>query len=130
MADGWQDISAPTGCAWESLTPGPLLAHALASVDPTSLDPSARVSYLAASERLAGWVHVVQAHALVAVSDAVKQATADERGSASMQQSWVADEIAAVLHVAPPTATASSAGPRAARQAMPSGSAQMVTSVW
>lgn len=106
MADGWQDISAPTGCAWEALPPGPQLAHALASVDPATLDPSARVSYLAASERLVGWAHVVQAHALVAVSDAVKQATAGERGSASMQQSWVADEIAAVLHIAPRTATA------------------------
>ena len=105
MADGWHDVSAPTGCPWESLAPGPLLAQALASVDPAALKSSERVSYLAASERLAGWVHVVQAHALVAVSDAVKQATADERGSASMQQSWVADEIAAVLHIAPRTAT-------------------------
>ena len=105
MADGWHDVSAPTGCPWESLAPGPLLAQALASVDPATLEASERVSYLAASDRLAGWVHVVQAHALVAVSDAVKEATADERGSASMQQSWVADEIAAVLHVAPRTAT-------------------------
>lgn len=105
MADGWHDVSAPTGCPWESLAPGPLLAQALASVDPATLEASERVSYLAASEKLAGWVHVVQAHALVAVSDAVKQATADERGSMSMQQSWVADEIAAVLHIAPRTAT-------------------------
>ena len=105
MADGWHDVSAPTGCPWESLAPGPLLAHALASVDPATLDASERVSYLAATEKLTGWAHVVQAHALVAVSDAVKQATADERGSTSMQQSWVADEIAAVLHIAPRTAT-------------------------
>ena len=105
MADGWHDVSAPTGCPWESLTPGPLLAQALASVDPTILEPSERVSYLAASEKLSGWVHVVQARALVAVSDAVKEATAGERGSASMQQSWIADEVAAVLHVAPRTAT-------------------------
>lgn len=105
MADGWHDVSAPTGCPWEALSPGPLLAQALASVDPADLDAFERVSYLAASERLAGWAHVVQAHALVAVSDAVKQATADERGSTSMQQTWVADEIAAVLHVAPRTAT-------------------------
>ena len=105
MADGWHDVSAPTGCPWESLAPGPLLAQALASVDPATLDASERVSYLAATEKLTGWAHVVQAHALVAVSDAVKQATADERGSTSMQQSWVADEIAAVLHIAPRTAT-------------------------
>lgn len=106
MADGWRDVSTPTGCPWESLSPGPLLAHALAQVDPSTLEASARVSYLAATERLAGWAHLVQAHALVAVSDAVKQATASERGSSSMQQSWVADEVAAALHIAPRTATA------------------------
>ena len=106
MADGWRDVSTPTGCPWESLSPGPLLAHALAQVDPSMLEASARVSYLAATERLAGWAHLIQAHALVAVSDAVKQATASERGSTSMQQSWVADEVAAALHIAPRTATA------------------------
>ena len=106
MADGWRDVSTPTGCPWESLSPGPLLAHALAQVDPATLEASARVSYLAATERLAGWAHLMQAHALVAVSDAVKQATAGERGSASMQQSWVADEVAAALHIAPRTASA------------------------
>jgi len=106
MADGWRDVSTPTGCSWEFLSPGPLLAHALAQVDPATLEASERVSYLAATERLAGWVHLVQAHALVAVSDAVKQTTAGERGSASMHQSWVADEVAAALHIAPRTATA------------------------
>ena len=106
MADGWRDVSTSTGCSWEFLSPGPLLAHALAQVDPATLEASARVSYLAATERLLGWAHLMQAHALVAVSDAVKQATAGERGSASMHQSWVADEIAAALHIAPRTATA------------------------
>lgn len=105
MADGWRDVSTSTGCSWEFLSPGPLLAHALAQVDPANLEASARVSYLAATERLAGWAHLIQAHALVAVSDAVKQATASERGSTSMQQSWVADEVAAALHIAPRTAT-------------------------
>ena len=106
MADGWRDVSTSTGCSWEFLSPGPLLAHALAQVDPATLEASARVSYLAATERLAGWAHLIQAHALVAVSDAVKQATASERGNTSMQQSWVADEVAAALHIAPRTATA------------------------
>ena len=106
MADGWRDVSTSTGCSWEFLSPGPLLAHALAQVDPATLEASARVSYLAATERLLGWAHLMQAHALVAVSDAVKQATASERGSTSMQQSWVADEVAAALHIAPRTATA------------------------
>jgi hypothetical protein len=104
MADGWRDVSSPTGCTWELVTPGPLLAQALADVDPLDLDATQRVSYLAATERLAGWVHVQQAYALVAVSDAVRSATVGERGSASMQQSWVADEVAAALHVAPRTA--------------------------
>ena len=106
MADGWRDVSTSTGCSWEFLSPGPLLAHALAQVDPATLEASARVSYLAATERLLGWAHLMQAHALVAVSDAVKQATACERGSTSMQQSWVADEVAAALHIAARTATA------------------------
>jgi len=106
MADGWRDVSTSTGCSWEFLSPGPLLAHALAQVDPATLEASARVSYLAATERLLGWAHLMQAHALVAVSDAVKEATAGERGSTSMHQSWVADEIAAALHIAPRTATA------------------------
>lgn len=105
MADGWHDVSAPTGCPWESLAPGPQLAQTLATIDPARLEASERVSYLAASEKLAGWVHVVQARALVAVSDAIKEATAGERGSTSMHQSWVADEIAAALHIAPRTAT-------------------------
>ncbi|MGI9196224.1 MAG: DUF222 domain-containing protein [Candidatus Nanopelagicales bacterium] len=107
MADGWHDITAPGGCAWESTEPGPRLAQILANVDPSTLSDSDRVSYLAASERLASWVHVVQARALVAVSDAVRAATAPEAGgSSSQQQSWVADEVAAALHIATRTASA------------------------
>lgn len=105
MADGWHDVSTPTGCPWEFLSPGPLLAQVLADVDPSTLDPSERVSYLAASERLAGWAHVVQARALAAVSDAVRHETEGARGSDSMIHSWIADEVAAALHIAPRTAT-------------------------
>ena len=106
MADGWRDITDPAGLPWESMAPGSVLAQTLSSVDPTVLDDSARVSYLAATERLAGWVHVLQAHALVAVSDAVMAATSPGSGMTdSHQQSWVADEVAAALHVAPRTAS-------------------------
>jgi len=105
MADGWHDVSAPTRCPWECISPGPELARVLAGVHPATLDPAERVSYLAATERLIGWAQVTQAHALVAVADAVTEATAGERGSSSMQQSWIADEVAAALHIAPRTAT-------------------------
>lgn len=78
----------------------------LADVDAAALAPDARVSYLAATDRLTGWVHVLQAHALVAVSDAVEEATSPGPGmSSSYQQSCVADEVAAALHVATRTAT-------------------------
>ncbi|MFM8774643.1 MAG: hypothetical protein ACKOFP_12610, partial [Actinomycetota bacterium] len=60
MADGWRDITDPTGCPWESIAPGPRLAAVLSDVDPSALADDARVSYLTATERLAGWVHVVQ----------------------------------------------------------------------
>ena len=49
MADGWRDGSTPRGGPWESLSPGPLLAHALAQGDPSTLQASERVSYLAAT---------------------------------------------------------------------------------
>ena len=106
MADGWRDITDPTGYPWESMAPGPGLAQALAECAPASRPDAARVSYLAATERLAGWVHVVQAHALVAVADAVEAATSPGPGKVdSHQATWVADEVAAALHIAPRTAT-------------------------
>lgn len=106
MAQGWRDRSETGECPWESLPPGPQLAAALAEVDPASLDDSARVSFLTATDRLLGWAHVLQATALVAVSDAVHEATASPTISASShQQGWVADEVAAALHVATRTAT-------------------------
>lgn len=106
MADGWCDVTARGGAPWESLSPGPDLARVLAAIDSATLAPDARVSYLAATDRLAGWVHVLQAHALVSVSDAVEEATSPGPGmSSSYQQSCVADEVAAALHVAPRTAS-------------------------
>ena len=106
MADGWSDITAPTGCAWESMPPGPDLARLLSGIDPSTLGDTERVGFLAATERLSGWVHVLQAHALVAVSDAVETATSPGPGmTSSHQASWVADEVAAALHIAPRTAS-------------------------
>jgi hypothetical protein len=106
MADGWRDITPRGGGPWESLAPGPDLARVLADIDSATLTPDARVSYLAATDRLVGWAHVLQAHALVSVSDAVEEATSPGSGmSSSYQQSCVADEVAAALHVATRTAS-------------------------
>ena len=107
MSDGWRDTTAPSGDTWESLPPGPDLAHALASIDPRSLPDDLRVSYLAAAHRLTGWTHMVESCALLAVSDAVEAATSSGPGTySSYQASCVADEIAAALHIAPRTASA------------------------
>lgn len=106
MADGWHDITARGDDPWEVLPPGPELARVLAAIDSATLAPDSRVSYLAATDRLAGWVHVLQAHALVSVSDAVEEATASAPGMHSSHQgSCVADEVAAALHIATRTAT-------------------------
>ena len=69
MADGWRDVTEPGAGPWEGLEPGPMLARALGEADPQRLPDDERASYLAASERLAGWAHMVQARALVAVAD-------------------------------------------------------------
>jgi len=106
MADAWDDITPAEQHAWESIVPGPALAQVIASIDPQTLAPSARVSYLQATDRLMGWAHVQQARALVSVSDAVREATSPMPGaSTSYQPSYVADEVAAALHIAPSTAT-------------------------
>ena len=106
MATGWDDITPAGDDPWESLAPGPRLAQALADVDPEALSDSARVAYLKATSRLLGWAHMRQARALVAVADAVEEATSPGPGMASSHQaSWVADEVAAALHVAARTAT-------------------------
>jgi hypothetical protein len=105
MANAWDDIT-PAEHPWETIAPGPHLAAVIAAVDPDRLEPSARVSYLKATDRLIGWAHVQQARALVSVSDAVREATSPRAGvSTSHQSSYVADEIAAALHVASSTAT-------------------------
>ncbi|MFM9135405.1 MAG: DUF222 domain-containing protein [bacterium] len=106
MADGWRDVTEPGTGPWERLGPSPELARALAQADPQALPDDERASYLVASEQLLGWAHVVQAHALVAVADAVEAATADPAfAHTSFQESCVADEVAAALHVAPRTAS-------------------------
>lgn len=106
MADGWRDVTEPGTGPWEGLAPGPDLARALAQADPRALPDDERASYLVASEQLLGWAHVVQANALVAVADAVEAATADPAfAHTSFQESCVADEVAAALHVAPRTAS-------------------------
>ena len=106
MATGWDDITPAGDDPWELLAPGPRLAQALADVDPDALSDSARVAYLKATSRLLGWAHMRQARALVAVADAVEDATSPGPGmTSSHQASWVADEVAAALHVAARTAS-------------------------
>lgn len=107
MADSWDDITPAEHHPWEAIAPGPALAQAIATIDPDSLDASARVSYLQATDRLLGWAHVQQARALVSVDDAVRAATSPMPGASTSQQaSYVADEVAAALHIATRTATA------------------------
>lgn len=106
MADSWDDITPAEHHPWESIAPGPALAQVIATIDPDSLDASARVSYLQATDRLLGWAHVQQARALVSVDDAVRAATSPMPGASTSQQaSYVADEVAAALHIAARTAT-------------------------
>ena len=106
MAEGWDDITPAGDDPWESLAPGPRLAQALAGVNPDHLSGSARVAYLQATDRLIGWAHMRQARALVSVVEAVESATSPGEGmTSSHQASWVADEVAAALHIAPRTAT-------------------------
>ena len=105
MADAW-DYVTDAQHAWESIAAGPALAQVIAAIDPNSLDASARVSYLQATDRLIGWAHVQQARALVSVDGAVREATSPGPGmSTSHQASCVADEVAAALHIAARTAT-------------------------
>lgn len=105
MADSWDDITPAEHHPWETIAPGPALAQVIATIDPDSLDASARVSYLQATDQLLGWVHVQQARALVSVDDAVRAATSPLPGASTSQQaSYVADEVAAALHVAARTA--------------------------
>lgn len=106
MADSWVDVTPAEHHPWESIAPGPALAQMIATIDPGSLDASARVSYLQATDRLVGWAHVQQARALVSVDDAVRAATSPMPGASTSQQaSYVADEVAAALHIAARTAT-------------------------
>lgn len=106
MADAWLDMTPEGGWPWEGLTPGPELAAAVAGVDPRELPGQARVGLLAAREALVGWSSMLAAEAMVATADAVAQAVTDVHGLTRRQESWIADELAAALHVAPTTALA------------------------
>jgi hypothetical protein len=88
------------------LTPGPELAAAVAGVHPRDLPGQARVSLLAARESLVGWAQMLAADAMVATADAVTDAVTDAHGLTTLQEGWIADELAAALHVAPSTALA------------------------
>jgi hypothetical protein len=106
MADAWLDMTPEGGWPWEGLTPGPELAAAVAGIDPRELPGQARVGLLAAREALVGWASMLAADAMVATADAVSQAVTDAHGLTVRHESWIADELAAALHVAPSTALA------------------------
>ncbi|MFM9134960.1 MAG: DUF222 domain-containing protein [bacterium] len=106
MADGWADETPEGGHPWVGLAPGAGLAVAVASVDADALPGEARVSLLKARAALQGWVSVRSAEATVVVADAVEHATAGlVRPGDTGRESWVAEEIAAALRVAPATAS-------------------------
>lgn len=134
MADGWIDITPETDLPWSDLEPGPALAEIIATTDPLALPGSARVSFLAACDRMNSWIqaHTVRAidavatatvhewtsddtadHEQVDVADLISRAdklTPEEQTTlndacALPPASWIADEIAAALHIAAGTAT-------------------------
>lgn len=107
MADAWFDMTPVGEWPWEGCPPGPQLARVLAAVDPRSLPGQARVSHLAACEALVGWAQMQSAHAMVATAEAVENtAGVKPEWVDSQAEQWVAEEIAAALHVATSTATA------------------------
>lgn len=134
MADGWIDITPETDLAWSGLEAGPDLAAVIAATDSDELSGSARVSFLAACDRMNSWIqaHTVRAidavatatvhawtsddtadHDQVDVADLISRAdqltpedqTTLNDACALPPASWIADEIAAALHIAAGTAT-------------------------
>jgi len=106
MADAWLDMTPEGSWPWEGLAPGPDLAAAVSGVHPRDLPGQARVSLLAARESLVGWAQMLAADAMIATADAVSDAVTDAHGHTTLQEGWIADELAAALHVAPSTALA------------------------
>jgi len=106
MADAWLDMTPEGSWPWEGLAPGPELAAAVTGVHPRDLPGQARVSLLAARESLVGWAQMLAADAMIATADAVADAVTDAYGHTTLQEGWIADELAAALHVAPSTALA------------------------
>ena len=106
MADAWLDMTPEGGWPWEGLLPGPELAAVVAGVDSRDLPGEARVSLLAARESVVGWAQMLAADAMVATADAVRDAVTETHGLTTRQEGWIADELAAALHVAPTTALA------------------------
>ena len=105
MAEAWIDETPEGDWPWEGLEPGPQLAAAVASADVDSLPGEARVSLLKACASLQGWVSIRCAEATAGVAAAVRHSTIDlALPGDSIRDSWVGEEIAAALHVAPTTA--------------------------
>jgi hypothetical protein len=84
-------------------TPGIDVLVSLVSIDPTTLDPSDRVDYLAALERQSGWLQALMQVAIVAVAGS--EPTPD-RGRFSSVDDPQREEIASTLNLAPVTAQA------------------------
>lgn len=82
-------------------TPGIEVLVALVGIDPTRLNPSDRVDYLAALERQSGWLQSLLQIAIVAVAGAEP---ALDRGRYSSVDDPAREEIASTLNLAPVTA--------------------------
>ncbi|MEZ5115558.1 MAG: DUF222 domain-containing protein [Candidatus Nanopelagicales bacterium] len=105
MADGWIDETPCGGWPWEGVEPGPGLAAAVAGVEVDALPGEATASLLKACDRLLGWAQVQAGRAMVAVSDAVTEASRPAPGVVSSDRdAWLGEELAAALRVAPATA--------------------------
>jgi len=106
MAVGWVDETPEGDLPWEGVAPGADLAAAIADTDVHSLPGEARVSLLKALSALQGWVSMRVAESVASVADAVESATAElALPGDSARETWVAEEIASALRVAPATAS-------------------------
>jgi hypothetical protein len=88
--------------AWAATQPpGPGVADVLATLDAAELSHQGRLDYLAASEGLLGWAQARQHRMLAALSAAEPRERLEYP-----DKRWVTEEVACLLRLASPSATA------------------------
>ncbi len=102
MAAGWIDITPETDLAWSDLEAGPALAEVIAATDPEVLPGSARVSFLAACDRMNSWIQAHTVRAIDAVATATVHAwTSDADDSTDSSSVDIADLISRADRLTP-----------------------------